>query len=227
MPRDTRLFEPLKMTAGFALMMLLYFLPYLLLYAGVDYFVVTNYKELILHEIYAWLVPGVLYVYVVKVEKQTFLPLGEREYGAKWYFLNLLKLFFMCYGISVLVYVVVKLTEAPTQSPVMENMTALFKNHRWMVMMVSLRAGVTEEIIFRGYVFVRLEKYFSRPWIPILVSALLFSLLHAAYGTLSQVLFPFLFGLLFAWHYYKYRNIKLLIILHFLWDLLSINLALR
>jgi len=48
--------------------------------------------------------------------------------------------------------------------------------------------------------------------------------MHLGYKTLSEVIFSFLIGVVMAYHYQKYRNIKVVIIVHFLVDLIALSL---
>jgi len=56
----------------------------------------------------------------------------------------------------------------------------------------------------------------------VIISSLLFGLAHYSYGNWSQIINAVLIGLIFGFHYQKYRNIKILIICHFLIDFISI-----
>jgi hypothetical protein len=88
-------------------------------------------------------------------------------------------------------------------------------------------AGVTEELIFRVYLLQRLELLLKNSYLAIFISTVLFALLHISYGTISNVTGPFIIGLVFAIHYWKYRNIKFIIIFHFIWDLLTFYFLFR
>jgi membrane protease YdiL (CAAX protease family) len=91
----------------------------------------------------------------------------------------------------------------------------------------ALTAGITEELIFRAYIMPRLLIFFKNAYLPIVVSALFFGLMHVSYGTLMQVLGPFYIGVIFGIYYYKFRNIKVLIVCHFLWDLIALLVKTR
>jgi len=56
-------------------------------------------------------------------------------------------------------------------------------------------------------------------YLSIIISSIIFGFLHFSYGTFIQVFGTFLMGLVFAIHYNKYKNIKIVIACHFLWDL--------
>jgi len=45
---------------------------------------------------------------------------------------------------------------------------------------------------------------------------------HLGYKTAGEAIFTLLFGLVFGYHYQKYRNIRVLVIVHCLVDLFAI-----
>ena len=65
-----------------------------------------------------------------------------------------------------------------------------------LALLLSLSAGVGEEVLFRGL----LQRWFSRfgSWTGVVVPAGLFGLLHYGYGTPLQILGPMLLGLVFG-----------------------------
>jgi len=76
--------------------------------------------------------------------------------------------------------------------------------------------------LMRGYVQPRIEKIYRSPLAGVLVSAVLFGILHSTYGTIGQVVIPFFIGVVFAVFYKIYSNIKILIICHFMIDFVSL-----
>jgi membrane protease YdiL (CAAX protease family) len=66
------------------------------------------------------------------------------------------------------------------------------------------------------------RKIYNSPVAGILVSAILFGILHSTYGTIGQVVIPFFIGVVFAVFYKFYSNIKILIICHFMIDFVSL-----
>ncbi|MBS1528521.1 MAG: CPBP family intramembrane metalloprotease [Bacteroidetes bacterium] len=87
-------------------------------------------------------------------------------------------------------------------------------------MPICLTAGVVEKLTIRGFVLPRLSLIFESKYIPIIISSILFSLLHIGYRNVGECIFTFLFGLMSALCYEKFRNIKVLMIFHFLFDLM-------
>lgn len=166
-----------------------------------------------------WVSLLLLFLYSFKIEKQPFLLWGETEYSfsafAKALFITFVKLFIAVYFTSLLIM----LLKLHAESVVLNRALALFKKSYFLLFFTCVTAGITEELIFRGYLLPRLELAFKNKNLAIIISSFLFGLLHIGYGTLLNVIGPIVIGTVFAFQYEKYRNIKILIICHFLWDL--------
>jgi membrane protease YdiL (CAAX protease family) len=98
----------------------------------------------------------------------------------------------------------------------------LFKSNVLFYFFTIITAGVTEELLIRGYLQPRLEKIFKNSIVGIICSAVFFGLLHLGHGTFYYVVNTFCIGLVFAFFYYKFKNIKILIIVHIIWDFLGL-----
>jgi membrane protease YdiL (CAAX protease family) len=96
-----------------------------------------------------------------------------------------------------------------------------------LVWLTAITAGITEELMLRAYLIPRLQLLFKNDYIPVIVSSVLFGFLHFGYGTALNIVGPMVIGLIFGFHYVRYRNIKILIIVHFLWDYLLIALKIH
>jgi membrane protease YdiL (CAAX protease family) len=101
-------------------------------------------------------------------------------------------------------------------------------------------AGLPEELFFRGFLQTRLEKLWNAP-VAIFVSGVLFTAWHlpsryflasgieGSAGDLSSVLLGtgvpvFVVSVFFGWHWARYRNLPLLILVHWAIDILpSLN----
>ena len=77
-----------------------------------------------------------------------------------------------------------------------------------------MRAGVIEEICYRGYIIERLEKYTGSQVIYLYLPALIFGLVHYRQG-LGGIIIATAAGLLLAFFYVKKRDLKANIIAHF------------
>jgi len=102
-----------------------------------------------------------------------------------------------------------------------------FRKYPFLLVFTALTAGVTEELVFRGYLQPRLELLFKNPYWAIVISSLIFGLAHIMYGTVKNVIDPFFIGLGLAIYYWRYRNIKVAMVFHFLWDLLGLLFVMK
>lgn len=69
---------------------------------------------------------------------------------------------------------------------------------------IGLMAPLVEEIVFRGAILRALLRWKSNPWIGILISAALFSVIHM---NPAQMPHAFLIGILLGWMYYRTDSI--------------------
>ena len=92
---------------------------------------------------------------------------------------------------------------------VADNVKQLFDSilgSRWGYLALGILAPVAEELVFRGAILRCLLAYFNNrlPWIPIVVSALLFGAVHA---NLAQFVNASTMGLLLGWLYYRTHSV--------------------
>jgi membrane protease YdiL (CAAX protease family) len=87
----------------------------------------------------------------------------------------------------------------------------------WIFTIVVIRAGIVEEICYRGYVIERLEKMTGNWLIYIVLPLVLFALFHYRQG-LGGIIISFVAGAILALLYLKRRDLKANIITHFLVD---------
>lgn len=168
-----------------------------------------------------WIVLGLLYLYVKLVEKTDFFLWKDIKYR----FFVSLGYFFV---LLIASYLGAGLLKFITSLFVHENISAklgilskIFKENIPLIFISSITAGVVEEMLFRVYMQTRLQMFFKKPIFPILISSVLFGILHYTYGTLINVFFPIYLGLLFSFFYWKYRNIKIAMWVHFFIDTIA------
>lgn len=93
------------------------------------------------------------------------------------------------------------------------------------VLKMWISAAIGEEIVFRAFLFVQLEKIIGcKKYLIVFISAVLFALPHWYQG-LAGVITTFIFGIFFGLIYLKYKNIWINIIVHGLIDTLFLTLA--
>jgi membrane protease YdiL (CAAX protease family) len=89
----------------------------------------------------------------------------------------------------------------------------------WVMTLMVLRAGIVEEICYRGYVIERLEKLTGNWFVYFLLPLILFGLFHYKQG-IGGIIISFVAGAILAVLYIKRRDLKANIITHFLVDFL-------
>jgi membrane protease YdiL (CAAX protease family) len=174
-----------------------------------------------------WLALALLALYCSRIEKQPLLLWKNEPYSYVTYLVMLFALLSILLSGALILVKLLSFTGLSKTSEKMHEVTTIMKQHSLLLVFTCVTAGVTEELIFRGYMQPRLEILFKSPVLAVYISALFFGLLHYRWGTIYNMLIPFYIGLIFAYYYFKYRNIKLLILFHFLWDLSSLLLSTR
>lgn len=184
-----------------------------------------NLQLFIISRLFIFLCLFIVFSYCLKVEKQRFLLWEDHKYSISFYLLSIVILLLTLFGISMIVGLLIKLSGLFTASKKLNEMIQIMASYKPLIVFGSVTAGVTEELIFRGYLIPRLQLFFTKAYWPIIISSLLFGFAHIGYGTITQVILPCFIGLIFALYYNKYRNIKVLIICHSMWDLLILFLG--
>jgi membrane protease YdiL (CAAX protease family) len=90
---------------------------------------------------------------------------------------------------------------------------------------IAITAGVTEEVVVRGYAQTRLEQLKAPVAVILLLPTALWGLLHLYEGA-GPALTVFCLGMLYAWYYHKTRRLWPIIIAHALFDLTQLALLL-
>lgn len=169
-----------------------------------------------------WVCVLLLYIYARQFEKQKFLLWEEREYDLLFYIKSYLGITLSIIGGLLIIGMLIALSGSNVESKRLLEIVQLLKHNTFLLVFTCFTAGVTEELIFRGYLLPRLALFFKKSYVTIGISSVLFGLLHFSYGTIIQIIAPIFIGAVFAVHYYKYRNIKIIILCHFLWDLIQL-----
>lgn len=185
---------------------------------------ISYYDKLFYSRFIYWGTVLSLFFYARQLERRPLLINTEAKSTIGFFLLSVLVLY--------LLYIAAAIASAlPVLFGVRENYSMIkmiakvLKGHPMLLTFIALTAGVTEEFIFRGYVLIRLIQLFKNPTAAIIVSSLLFSALHYRYNSLHELIFAFLIGIIFSVYYLKYRNIKALMLTHFLIDLIGMTLA--
>lgn len=173
-----------------------------------------------------WICLLLIFLYTSQIEKQKFLIWNENQLSVLEYVTSFFKIIISIIIGAVLIQLLLKFLGANIQeNPKLKEIVSVLSKNFPLLIFTCLTAGFTEELIFRGYLMPRLQLFFNKNYASILISSVLFGLMHIGYGTIFQVLGPIMIGLVFAAHYQKFRNIKILIFCHFFWDFLSLMIA--
>jgi CAAX protease family protein len=84
--------------------------------------------------------------------------------------------------------------------------------------LIAVTAGVTEEVVVRGYAQTRLEQLRAPAAVVLLVPTALWGVLHVYQG-LGAALTIFCLGLMYAWYFQRTRRLWPLILAHSLFDM--------
>jgi len=189
-----------------------------------------NYKEhyawsLFLTRICIWLAVAVVFIYAAKIERQPFLPWRDEKH--RWW-----KIVLFALGVAILLILVPSIINTifhhfgiPSRSAHGEMAIHTLKANIPLLVFASVTAGVTEELFVRGYMLPRLLNLVKNPALAIIISALVFGIFHIGWGTWIQIIATFWVGIVFGFFYWKFRNLKFLIIFHFCWDMLGVLVA--
>jgi membrane protease YdiL (CAAX protease family) len=195
----------------------------LLFDAVVSNLVITKNMDLLwrvfFSRIIIWGTLPLLYQYAHNVEDRPFLLWKEKKQNI-YVYIAAIGVLFAFSTIALSISSIPRRLGFHDNYTVLKHWDILLKQNKPMLVFVCLTAGVTEELLIRGYVYPRLCLLFKSGYIPVIVSALMFSYWHLGYENLGECIFTFLFGLTSALCYQKYRNIKILMIFHFLYDLM-------
>jgi membrane protease YdiL (CAAX protease family) len=171
-----------------------------------------------------WIEVGLLWLYARVFEKQSLLIWKEKASGAAFILKAVGILYVLALG-AQFISAIPTLLGFHESNVVMKQITAAIKGHPVLMIFIAFTAGFTEEMIFRAYMLTRLSLLFSNKYVPIIISSLLFAGLHYKYHSPREYIFPFLIGIITSVHYQKFGNIKPLIIVHFLIDVIGLLLA--
>ncbi len=169
-----------------------------------------------------WICLFLAWLFSFSIEKQPLLIWEEKKYSFGAILLSVVAIFaLLIVGCGIISATLMKAGFSRT-SLRFDHMLTLFRGNYFVIFFTALTAGFVEELTFRGYLLPRMTILFKSPVISVLLSSILFGLLHFGYGTFLQIAAPFFIGLVFAFYYYEFRNIKVLIFCHIMWDLSAI-----
>ena len=123
-----------------------------------------------------WASIAVLWLFATKVEKQPLLIWKDNRYSIGTLLSHLVALLFITVICVYLAgFLISWMThEGPTK--LAPKVAEFLRDKMFLLFFTALTAGVTEEIIFRGYLQTRLEQLLKNPYWAIFISSLIFGL---------------------------------------------------
>ena len=186
---------------------------------------ISEESSLVISRLLQWLCLLLLFIYVIKAEHQRLLLWRPKNTSAKFYIVSF-------FGLIVTIFIVViVLKKIETQygltedSERLKTLLHIFRNNTPLFIFTVFTAAVIEELLFRGYLIPRLTIFFKNVYVPVIISSLLFGLVHIGFHNTSQMINTGFIGLITAIHFAKYRNIYILIIVHFAIDIIGVYTA--
>jgi uncharacterized protein len=170
-------------------------------------------QQILLRELGIFLIAALLLWIVRRKEALPWSSVG-------WNTIDLLKSLLRGLGLTVLVLAVtvgLYLLLKRLGFHLGEERSNAFHPALFVTTLIVLRAGITEELFYRGYAIERLQSLTGRKWIAALVPLALFSVAHYRQG-LGGIVAAFVIGAIFTAFYVRYRDLLANITAHFFSD---------
>ncbi|HTD41500.1 MAG TPA: CPBP family glutamic-type intramembrane protease, partial [Mucilaginibacter sp.] len=118
------------------------------------------YDKLFYSRFFYWGTVLVLLGYALKIERQPLLIWTESETTIGYFLLSVLVLYLLSIAAAI-VSAITMLFGAHESNAMMKKIIETVKGHSLIVFFIALTAGVTEELIFRGYLLTRMVQLFK------------------------------------------------------------------
>lgn len=175
-----------------------------------------NNPQVILKESIILTLVGLLLLLVVKGEKQSLSSIGL--YWGHWKSTIRIALMILVCTFSAIIagiFIAQSLGWRFGESQAFNQLSL------WVVTLITIRAGVAEEVFMRGYLLERLGLIFKNKWVVAALSLIPFALLHYPGQGWAGVLVSFNAGAVLTAFYFWKRDLKANIIAHFLIDFIA------
>jgi len=170
-----------------------------------------------------WLCVAAICWYAIRKENQPVLLWTEQPHSLQFYIISVFATLFVIYAGTVVVATLVSIYQPINKTSI--KVIQLRQLNLPLKIFGIFTAAVAEELIMRGYLLPRFQLFFKSKHLPVLITAFIFGLCHFGYGTVINMVIPAWIGVVFGYHYERYRNIKILMIAHFIIDANALLLA--
>ena len=171
-----------------------------------------------------WIVAFGVLIFTQKVENLSLNTIGWHHISWKW----ILAAIGIGILLSILVPVFTLLLGAIIPSPQTGTIVEVTSSYSWWVILISvITAGVTEEILFRGYPLERLLAGLENKWVSAGISLAFFVAIHAVGWNLAHIIGVVIpLGIVLTGLYLWQRNLIFVMIVHIMIDLPLVFMAL-
>lgn len=173
--------------------------------------------DLVLGEICMWLLLVLIIAWIYLVEKKTIASIGWKRLT--------IKTVLVAIGLGIGLFVLFGIITTTIQAVGLElnqDMAALIAGQPIVfLILIALRAGVVEEVLYRGYAYERIHDLTKSKWLAGLIPVIIFTIAHLAWGV-GHLIFVFIAAAIFMYLYVSKRNLGLIIIVHFVTDIIAL-----
>ncbi|WP_445386435.1 CPBP family intramembrane glutamic endopeptidase [Robiginitalea sp. IMCC44478] len=164
-----------------------------------------------------WLLLVLIVLWIYFVEKRTITSIGWKKLNAKTLFsgIGLGLVVFILFGVLTVAIQTIGLELNRETAELIASQSAPF------LLLIALRAAVVEEVLYRGFAFERMYELTNSKWLAGLIPVLIFTLVHYSWG-IGHLVFVFFAGSIFMLVYISKRNLPLVIIAHFVTDVIAL-----
>jgi membrane protease YdiL (CAAX protease family) len=174
--------------------------------------------HMVANELLYWSLVGATLLYVRLVERESLATLALRRPGLREFPIAVLAAVLTLAGFWVISQVLLPALHLEVGST-LERLQAA---PTWWLVASSIRAGVSEEILFRGYPIPRLEAWTGSRAVALLLPLLVFTVAHVGPWNWTHALFAAFGGAVFTVLYVWRRNLWTNMLAHALVDLVAI-----
>lgn len=175
-------------------------------------FVPMNFSLVFVREIAMLAAAGLVLVFVRKIENQPWSSIGLISTSTKQFALGTTVGLVACAVATVVGILLVQALALP-----MGGAAGAYKPGVGLLSFIVLRAGIVEELCFRGYAITRLEALTHSRVIAVGLPLLIFAGFHASQGV-GGILLAFFLGGVMSWLFLWKRNLWINMTVHFLVD---------
>lgn len=141
-----------------------------------------------------------------------YLIIKEQQISSEELGINFKKLYIYI-PIAILIGFIVAMSEYKILNPMAMISDMRISNIALIILVMFVFIATAEEFIFRSILQTRLEKVVGLRY-GVLISGIIFGIMHASYGIISEIIFAGMFGIIMGYIFQKVRNLPFIISIH-------------